>query len=218
MKRKTILSLVIIALLSVCATDLSVSAEQTVYTTQSGQRYHTTSSCVGLNNARKIYTTTLSKAKAKGLTPCNICANGHNISDPFPDLNSSTPNNNSASGSLSDSSANNAAVPPVTAKQISPKTGWYYATWVEIFNPLNIFTFSNNGNCVWLGATYTGRYYPINDKDIGYEGVCGNNKLVIVIEPAGTGWCNLLVSLTVINPDGTSATTPLTKYYMQIVQ
>ena len=45
----------------------------TVYTTETGKKYHCTKSCTGLNNANKIYTTTLSEAKDRGLTACSKC-------------------------------------------------------------------------------------------------------------------------------------------------
>lgn len=45
----------------------------TVYTTETGKKYHCTKGCSGLNNANKIYTSTLSDAKARGLTPCSKC-------------------------------------------------------------------------------------------------------------------------------------------------
>ena len=45
----------------------------TVYTTATGTKYHCTKSCSGLSRAKEIFTTTLSKAKASGLTPCSNC-------------------------------------------------------------------------------------------------------------------------------------------------
>ena len=45
----------------------------TVYTTETGKRYHSTKHCTGLNNANKIYDSTLSAAKDRGLTACNKC-------------------------------------------------------------------------------------------------------------------------------------------------
>lgn len=43
---------------------------KTVYITETGTKYHYNKNCRGLSNANKIYSTTLSKAKAKGLTLC----------------------------------------------------------------------------------------------------------------------------------------------------
>ena len=45
----------------------------TVYYTSSGSKYHSTSQCVSLKRSRHIYSTTLSKARAMGLTPCRNC-------------------------------------------------------------------------------------------------------------------------------------------------
>lgn len=45
----------------------------TVYYTPSGSKYHSTSQCVSLKRSRHIYSTTLSKARAMGLTPCRNC-------------------------------------------------------------------------------------------------------------------------------------------------
>lgn len=53
--------------------DPNYSIEQTVYTTKTGKRYHSRSSCSGLNNANAIYESTLTAAKNKGLTPCEKC-------------------------------------------------------------------------------------------------------------------------------------------------
>ncbi|SEL94832.1 hypothetical protein SAMN04487770_12173 [Butyrivibrio sp. ob235] len=54
----------------------TIHADTTVYTTATGSKYHFSSSCRGLSNAKNIYTSTLSEAKAKGLTACSICATG----------------------------------------------------------------------------------------------------------------------------------------------
>ena len=43
--------------------------KQTDYT-ETGTKYHYNKNCRGLSNANKIYSTTLSKAKAKGLMLC----------------------------------------------------------------------------------------------------------------------------------------------------
>ena len=63
-------------------------ADRTVYVTATGSKYHYNNNCSGLNNARKIYTSALSSATSRGLQPCNICAGGHTVAEPFPaDLN-----------------------------------------------------------------------------------------------------------------------------------
>ena len=49
------------------------NSSQTVYVTATGKRYHSRTSCSGLNNAKAIYESTLSSAKNQGLTPCSIC-------------------------------------------------------------------------------------------------------------------------------------------------
>lgn len=46
---------------------------QTVYTTKTGKRYHSTKTCPGLSQANAIYETPLEKAKEDGLTPCQKC-------------------------------------------------------------------------------------------------------------------------------------------------
>lgn len=46
---------------------------QTVYTTKTGKRYHSTKTCPGLSQANAIYETPLEKAKENGLTPCQKC-------------------------------------------------------------------------------------------------------------------------------------------------
>lgn len=50
------------------------SSGSAVYITAAGSKYHVTQNCRGLSNAKSITKTTLSKAKAQGLTPCKICA------------------------------------------------------------------------------------------------------------------------------------------------
>lgn len=46
------------------------TSSKTVYITATGKKYHFSKNCRGLSNANKISTTTVSKAKAKGLTLC----------------------------------------------------------------------------------------------------------------------------------------------------
>ena len=47
--------------------------EPTVYTTETGKKYHSAKSCPGLSNAKEIYETPLKEAKAKGLSECLKC-------------------------------------------------------------------------------------------------------------------------------------------------
>lgn len=47
--------------------------EPTVYTTETGKKYHSAKSCPGLSNAKEIYETLLKEAKEKGLTECLKC-------------------------------------------------------------------------------------------------------------------------------------------------
>ena len=49
------------------------SSGGTVYITRTGIRYHCDPNCWGLRNANALYTVSLSEAKAKGLTPCQVC-------------------------------------------------------------------------------------------------------------------------------------------------
>lgn len=49
------------------------SNSQTVYTTATGKKYHSTKHCSGLSNAKAIYESTLSAAKNSGLGPCSKC-------------------------------------------------------------------------------------------------------------------------------------------------
>lgn len=46
------------------------TSSKTVYITETGTKYHFDKNCRGLSNAKKIYSTTLSKAKSNGLTLC----------------------------------------------------------------------------------------------------------------------------------------------------
>lgn len=46
---------------------------QTVYTTATGKKYHSTKNCSGLSNAKAIYDSTLEDAKNQGLEPCSKC-------------------------------------------------------------------------------------------------------------------------------------------------
>ena len=55
------------------SSDSSTDKTNTVYTTETGSKYHSTKSCSGLSNAKAIYTSTLSKAKDIGLTACSKC-------------------------------------------------------------------------------------------------------------------------------------------------
>lgn len=54
-------------------TTSTTNKTSTVYTTETGKKYHCTKNCSGLSNAKKIYTDTLSEAKTRGLTPCSKC-------------------------------------------------------------------------------------------------------------------------------------------------
>lgn len=53
----------------------SGGSSKTVYTTQTGSKYHMSKNCRGLSRAKKIYSTALSDAKESGFEPCNICCN-----------------------------------------------------------------------------------------------------------------------------------------------
>lgn len=46
-------------------------SQKTVYVTKTGKKYHYSSTC----NGGKYYSSTLSGAKARGLTPCDKCVN-----------------------------------------------------------------------------------------------------------------------------------------------
>ena len=52
---------------------LKKSTSKKVYVTRTGKKYHSRKSCRGLNRAKKIYKTTLKKAKKQGLKKCKIC-------------------------------------------------------------------------------------------------------------------------------------------------
>lgn len=52
---------------------LKKSTSKKVYVTRTGKKYHSRKSCRGLNRAKKIYTSTLKKAKKRGLKKCKIC-------------------------------------------------------------------------------------------------------------------------------------------------
>ena len=49
------------------------SSGGSVYITRTGIRYHCKKNCWGLRNANAIYTVSLSTAKSKGLTKCQVC-------------------------------------------------------------------------------------------------------------------------------------------------
>ena len=55
------------------ATTQQSRSEVTVYTTETGTKYHSYRGCRGLNNANAVYEDTLSHAQARGLQPCKIC-------------------------------------------------------------------------------------------------------------------------------------------------
>ena len=52
---------------------LKKNTSKKVYVTKTGKKYHSRKSCRGLNRAKKIYTSTLKKAKKRGLKKCKIC-------------------------------------------------------------------------------------------------------------------------------------------------
>ena len=91
----------------------TLHADTTVYTTATGKKYHFSQSCRGLNNARNIYTSTLSAAQAKGLTACSICASG-SAENSNSSSNENAANNNSANNknesNKDNSSDNNSTV------------------------------------------------------------------------------------------------------------
>jgi DNA-entry nuclease len=51
----------------------TASNQSTVLITKSGKRYHSTSTCSGLKNAKAVFESSLLDAQNKGLTPCSIC-------------------------------------------------------------------------------------------------------------------------------------------------
>jgi len=60
------------------------TADTTVYITKSGSKYHKTSTCKGLNNAKNVIPTSESAARAKGLSKCSICWSGGGGDDTVP--------------------------------------------------------------------------------------------------------------------------------------
>ncbi len=50
-----------------------VSTSKTVYTTETGKKYHSSKNCSGLSRAKNIYKSSLSNAKASGLGACEKC-------------------------------------------------------------------------------------------------------------------------------------------------
>lgn len=71
-KRLTSMLIIFAVVLSLMCPSI-VFADQTVYTTATGTKYHSSSSCSGLNNAKAIYTDSESHAISLGLTKCTKC-------------------------------------------------------------------------------------------------------------------------------------------------
>ena len=67
--------IILCAALLFTAMPIESCADQTVYTTKSGKKYHRKRNCTGLNNANEIFTSTESKAKSQNLKKCNKCWN-----------------------------------------------------------------------------------------------------------------------------------------------
>ena len=61
------------AIVSFIKSGVPTHFEPTVYTTETGKKYHSAKSCPGLSNANEIYETPLKEAKEKGLSECLKC-------------------------------------------------------------------------------------------------------------------------------------------------
>ena len=71
--QSTVSSEVVDTTVSFVKSGLPTHFEATVYTTETGKKYHSAKSCPGLSNAKEIYETPLKEAKEKGLTECLKC-------------------------------------------------------------------------------------------------------------------------------------------------
>ncbi|WP_408069388.1 hypothetical protein [Butyrivibrio sp. JL13D10] len=95
----TLLSLVLMLELPMT----TIHADTTVYTTATGTKYHFSRSCRGLSRAKNIYETSLSDAKASGLTACSICSSGSSNDSNSSSSDKKSSDDNTSSESNSDS-------------------------------------------------------------------------------------------------------------------
>ena len=74
-KRLFALGLVLAMLLSFIPV-IGADADDTVYYTSTGKKFHYSRSCSGLSRAKNVYSTSLSTARSMGLAACAICSGG----------------------------------------------------------------------------------------------------------------------------------------------
>ena len=108
MIKKSLSLMVIMAFMfSIILGPVSAKADTIVYTTETGEHYHSTKDCNGLSHARKIYETALSDAQNSGLTPCSLCYGG---------------SSSSGSSSLNSSKTESSQTPADTQLQVHAQT------------------------------------------------------------------------------------------------
>ena len=111
-------------------------ADQTVYTTASGKKYHSTAQCSGLNNAKNIYEKSESEAIASGLTKCAICwedsSESSTVATTSQDEQSSTSSSSSSLSSSSSSSSSSSTTVETTTTTTTTETSADPAPVVDV--------------------------------------------------------------------------------------
>ena len=70
------IAIMILTVMSVSLLSVVSFADTEVYITATGTKYHLSTNCKGLSNAKSITGVSLSYAQSKGYSPCAICAGG----------------------------------------------------------------------------------------------------------------------------------------------
>ena len=81
--KKRIVTLMLSLALILGMIPINSIADRTVYITRTGSKYHSETSCSGLNRAKSIYSCSESEAQSRGLTKCSICWDSSSSDDTY---------------------------------------------------------------------------------------------------------------------------------------
>ena len=170
--KRSVLTLILTIILAVSLLcPAAVFADTTVYTTETGTKYHSTSTCSGLSNAKKVYTDTESNAISRGLTKCSKCWSGSSSSSSSSSSSTSTTSITTTTTKVSTAAAAKIALKAKTKK-------------VKIGKKLKIKLTNNKSKVKW---TLSNKRAKITKKTNSYVVIKGKKKGNVVLKAKAGG-------------------------------
>ena len=166
----TLILTIILAVSLLCPA--AVFADTTVYTTETGTKYHSTSTCSGLSTAKKVYTDTESSAISRGLTKCSKCWNGSSSSS----SSSSSSTTTSSITTTTTTKVSTAATAKIALKAKAKK--------VKVGKKLKIKLTNNKSKVKW---TLSNKRAKITKKTNSYVVIKGKKKGNVVLKAKAGG-------------------------------